>query len=33
MATIFSVFAGSGPGQAPLGTEQLEKLKEAFPDG
>ncbi|ATW03618.1 phage tail assembly chaperone [Sphingorhabdus sp. YGSMI21] len=33
LATIFSVFAGSGPGQAPLGSEQFEKLKKAFPDG
>ncbi|WP_321327070.1 phage tail assembly chaperone [uncultured Parasphingorhabdus sp.] len=33
LATIFAVFAGRGPGQAPLGTEQLEKLKETFPDG
>ena len=33
LATIFAVFAGSGPGHVPLGTEQLEKLKETFPDG
>lgn len=36
LATIFSAFAGHDPGhfgQTPLGTEQLERLKESFPDG
>jgi uncharacterized phage protein (TIGR02216 family) len=36
LAVIFSVFSEIAPGhqnQAPLGTQQLEKLKETFPDG
>jgi len=36
LAAIFVAFTGSdsGPGGlAPLGTQQLETLKEAFPDG
>jgi len=36
LAIIFSTFADNIPGhsgQPPLGTKQLEKLKEAFPDG
>ncbi|MEH6715313.1 phage tail assembly chaperone [Parasphingorhabdus flavimaris] len=33
LAAIFSVFADNHSGQRPLGTTQLEKLKEVFPDG
>jgi hypothetical protein len=36
LATIFTAFADNEPGhlsQSPLGIEQLEKLKESFPDG
>jgi len=36
LAAISAVFADNAPGHlglAPLGTEQLEKLKETFPDG
>jgi len=36
LGSIFSAFADNGSGhsgQTPLGTQQLEKLKETFPDG